>query len=117
MPAVNTTVVAEARDPVQAEIWLDALHAAGIEANAFERGVGAALGGATGVFAIYPVVVGESDLVRARNVIAELGDAGRIAPVRDRNATRAAQRRGLTLAISIVILIVVLGTLSRIILG
>lgn len=117
MPAVNTTVVAEARDPVQAEIWLDALHAAGIEANAFERGVGAALGGATGVFAIYPVVVAESDLVRARNVIAELGDAARISPVRDHNAARSAQRRGLTIAGALIILIVILGVLSRVVVG
>jgi hypothetical protein len=77
-------VVAEARDPVQAGIWIDALERAGIPATSFERGVGAALGGAsTPGSAVYPVVVGRDDVIAARNVIADLGGAAFLAPLSD----------------------------------
>lgn len=69
-----TIAVADAPDPVTAEIWLSELRSAGIRAGVFERGVGGALGGAStfGV-ASYPVIVPEDDAVRARDLIAGVG--------------------------------------------
>jgi hypothetical protein len=71
---VVTVPIADAPDPVTAEIWLAELRSTGIRAGTFERGVGGALGGAaTAGLASYPVIVAESDAVRARDVIAGLG--------------------------------------------
>jgi len=92
----GTVLVAEAGDPIQAQIWVDALRDAGIEAGTFERGVGAALGGAvtTGV-SRFPVVVARQDLVAARNLIAELDGAVHLAPIDDPELQHAARRRAL----------------------
>lgn len=69
-----TVPIADAPDPVTAEIWLAELRATGIPAGTFERGVGGALGGAATTWqASYPVIVGESDAFRARDIIAGLG--------------------------------------------
>lgn len=116
MPA--TIVVAEAQDPVQAEIWLHALRSEGIEASSFERGVGAALGGAmmTG-FAVYPIVVAQGDLSAARNVIARVAGASAIAPVRDTAETRAAQHRALIAVGVIAVAILVAGVFGRLLAG
>lgn len=71
-----TIPIADAPDPVTAEIWLAELRAAGIRAGTFERGVGGALGGAaTTGQASYPVLVSEDDAVRARDIIAGAGGA------------------------------------------
>ena len=113
-----TTVVAEARDPVQAQIWLDALRQGGIEAATFERGVGAALGGAvTSAFAVYPVIVAEADLGAARSIIAALSGASAIAPLRHRDEVRASQRRALLTVGAVVVGIIVMGLLSRLVAG
>ena len=114
----GTVVVAEAPDPIQADIWLDALRHAGIECATFERGVGAALGGAvTSGSAVYPVVVAEKDLGAARNIIANMSGASAIAPVRDSAHLRASQRRAFIAVGAVVVGIVVLGLLSRVIAG
>ncbi|MBE0607814.1 MAG: hypothetical protein IH609_00400 [Dehalococcoidia bacterium] len=69
-----TIPIADAPDPLTAEIWLAELRAAGIRAGTFERGVGGALGGAaTPGLASYPVLVSEDDAVRARDIVAGLG--------------------------------------------
>lgn len=69
-----TIPIADAPDPVTAEIWLAELRAAGIRAGTFERGVGGALGGAsTTGQASYPVLVSEDDAVRARDIVAGAG--------------------------------------------
>jgi hypothetical protein len=113
-----TLVVAEALDPLQADIWLRALREAGIEAASFERGVGAALGGAvTAGSARYPIVVAEADIGAARSVIADLSGASAIAPVRARADVRASQRRALLTVAAVVVGIVILGVLSRIVAG
>jgi hypothetical protein len=118
MAAGTTLVVAEARDPIQAQIWVDALRDHGIKASSFERGVGGALGGAvTAGMAIYPIIVAIEDLGAARNVIADLDGAVYLSPVRDRATAQAAQRRALTIAGFVVVGIVVLGLLSRVIAG
>lgn len=114
MSEMAAIIVAEAEDPVQAAIWVDALRDAGIEANSFERGVGAALGGAvTPGFARYPVVVGESDIAGARNVIAELAGGGVLAPLPDPAAKNAARQRVLALVGAVVAAVIIMGVLAR----
>lgn len=114
----TTVVVAEASDPVQAEIWVAALRDAGIEAATFERGVGAALGGAvtTGV-SRFPVIVASRDLVAARNVISELDGAAHLAPFRDAEDQRERRSRALFTVAAIVALIILLAGASRIAAG
>ena len=113
-----TMVVAEAPDPIQADIWISALRDAGIQAAAFERGVGSALGGAvTAGIARYPIIVAETDLGAARNVIAELGGASAISPFRDRKDLHESQRRALLTVGAIVVGILVLGVLARVVAG
>ncbi|MCC7365720.1 MAG: hypothetical protein IT303_15255 [Dehalococcoidia bacterium] len=94
----GTTVVAIARDAVEAAIWTDALRDAGIEAAAFERGPGAALGGAAPPWSSYPVVVPAGRLAAARNVIAELAGGAVLAPYRDIAEERARRARVLWVA-------------------
>jgi hypothetical protein len=118
MTAPTTTVVAEAQDPIQAQIWVDALRDHGIKASSFERGVGGALGGAvTSGFASYPIIVATNDLAAARNVIADLDGAVHLAPIRDSAASQAAQKRALTVAAAIAVGVLVLGVLARIVAG
>ncbi len=115
MEGGRTVVVAEAGDPVQAQIWLDALRDAGIQATSFERGVGAALGGAmTSGWARYPVLVAEGEMAAARNVVAELGGAGLLAPVGDPAAARRRQSRALLVVGGIVAVVVVLAAISKV---
>lgn len=77
-----TVAIADAPDPVTAEIWLAELRAAGIRAGVFERGVGGALGGAsTFGQASYPVIVPGDDAVRARDLIAGVGGGEYLRPV------------------------------------
>jgi len=110
----STTVVAEAQDPLEAEMWLHALRSEGIEASTFERGVGAALGGAmiTG-FAVYPIIVAQENLSAARSVIARLAGASVIAPVRETADVRAAQHRALIAVGVIAVAILVAGVFGR----
>jgi hypothetical protein len=118
MAASNAVVVAEAEDPVQAGKWLDALEQAGIAARSFERGVGAALGGAvTSGFAKYPVLVARDDLLAARNVISRLDGGGVLSPVRDEEAVRATQLRWLVVAVTAIAVVLVLGVASRVVAG
>lgn len=118
MSAPTTTPVAEARDLIEAQIWVDALRDHGIKASSFERGVGGALGGAvTSGMSVYPIIVATSDLTAARNVIADLDGAIHLTPVRDRATSQAAQKRALTLAGAIAIGVLVLGVLARIVAG
>ena len=111
MPAA--TVVAEAADAVEAGLWVDALEQAGINARVFEQSLGGAMGGAVTVFARYPVLVPRDSLGAARNVIADIAGAARIAPYQDPADSRARQSRALRLAGGIALLVVVLGVLSR----
>jgi hypothetical protein len=117
-PDRTTVVVAEASDPVQAEIWVDALRDAGIEAATFERGVGAALGGAvTSGVSRFPVIVASTDLLAARNVISELDGANHLAPFRDAEDQRERRSRALFTVAAIVALIILLAGASRIAAG
>ena len=107
-------VVAEAGDSLEAAIWIDALQAAGIEARTFERGVGAALGGAATVgFARYPLVVSREDLAQARSIIAEMGGAGSLSPIEEPGDRQQAQRRGLAMAGLIIGSVVFIALLAR----
>lgn len=91
-------VVAEAGDLVEATIWVDALRADGINAKFYERGVGAALGGAvTTGLARHPVVVSREDLGRARNVIADMGGSASLTPIDEPKDKERTQQRGLAL--------------------
>ncbi|MCZ2109055.1 MAG: DUF2007 domain-containing protein [Dehalococcoidia bacterium] len=114
----TTVVVAEAADPVQAEIWVDALRDAGIDAATFERGVGAALGGAvTSGVSRFPVVVATTDVVAARNIITELDGADYLAPFRDASDQRERRARAFLAVAAIVALIILLAGASRIAAG
>ena len=91
-------VVAEAGDLVEATIWVDALQAAGISAKSYERGEGAALGGAvTFGLARFPVVVSREDLSQARSVIADMGGGASLLPIEEPSERGQAQQRGLAL--------------------
>jgi hypothetical protein len=113
----RTLVVAEARDELEAGIWVDALRQAGVRAGTFERSVGGALGGAVTGAAVYPVMVDGDDFGRARNVIAELGAAERLAPFRERGLERERARRGLLLAAVVVGVIAAVGVVSGLVRG
>lgn len=77
-----TVPIADAPDPVTAEIWLAELRASGIRAGSFEQGVGGALGGASTLgLASYPVIVAQGDALRARDIIAGLGGQEFLRPV------------------------------------
>ncbi|HET7738614.1 MAG TPA: hypothetical protein VFK32_08580 [Tepidiformaceae bacterium] len=95
----GTVVVANANDAIEAAIWADALAAAGIAAATFERGPGAAFGGASGAgLSAYPILVSRGDLARARSVIADVAGGSAIAPVPDEAAATARRVRILTVA-------------------
>jgi hypothetical protein len=118
MGVSSTVVVAEARDAIEASIWVDALREAGVSASVYERGVGAALGGAaTPGFSAYPVIVGRGELGRARSVIAEMAGAAVLSTFRDAESARAGQRRALITAAVVVVSVLVLGTLARVVAG
>lgn len=109
-----TAVVARANDPIEANIWVDALRDAGIQAAAFETGAGAALGGATAHgFAAYPIVVARDDLAHARNVIADLAGGAALAPFPNDEAAAASRRRIIGVAASVIGLFVAVGVLVR----
>ncbi len=94
-----TVPIADAPDPVTAEIWLAELRASGIRAGSFEQGAGAALGGAsTPGLASYPVIVAQGDALRARDIIAGLGGGEFLRPVAGDGGTQGA-RQLVTLAL------------------
>ena len=105
--------VAEARDELEAGMWLDALHQAGIPATVFERGLGGAMGGAVSGWARFPVLVPRSSLGAARNVIADLAGASRLAAYEDPAGSRSGQLRALRLVCLIVVVVVVAAVASR----
>lgn len=82
MSGDSAVVVAATSDPVAANLWLNELRAAGVEAAVMEQGHGAALG-ARGLplLTSYAVLVPRRELARARSLIAELGGAAFLAPV------------------------------------
>lgn len=83
MASNSMVMVAEAEEPIERGIWLDALEQAGIEATTFERGSGAALGGTQPMFpSSHPILVPSEHLVLARNIIAGIAGADRLLPVR-----------------------------------
>ncbi|MGI8927661.1 MAG: hypothetical protein ACR2HN_13615 [Tepidiformaceae bacterium] len=117
MSARSPVVVAQAGDAVEAAIWVDALRDAGIEAGSFERGVGAALGGAaTPGWAVYPVLVAMDSLEAARSVIAELGGAAALSrwPDDPSGAPAARSRRAFRLAAIAVAAVFLFSLLARV---
>ena len=88
----GTAVVAFARNPIEAGIWVDALRQAGILAETFESGPGAALGGASVFTARFPVIVSADDIGRARSIITDLAGAEVLEPVRDSGSRRSPWR-------------------------
>lgn len=98
----SPTLVAEAPDELSARIWVDALRDAGIAATTFERGTGAALGGAASFGARWPIVVDPSQVAAARSVIAEIAGAAPLAPLRDGAAAHLARQRALLVVLGIV---------------
>jgi len=110
--APRAAVVAEAVDPVQAQIWVDALRQAGIEATTFEQGAGAALGGAAlHYLATYPVVIRSDSLAAARSVIAEMSGAGVLSAYRAPAELRALR----PVAVAGAMLLVLLGLAALIV--
>ncbi|MGE5595859.1 MAG: hypothetical protein ACM3S1_07475 [Hyphomicrobiales bacterium] len=106
-------VVAEALDPVQAGIWVDALRAAGIEAGTYERSVSAAFGGAAIGGASYPVLVDSGNLGAARTVIAELSGGAVLAPYRDSAAQRERRTQALRVVLGVVVVALVMALILR----
>lgn len=111
----HPVVVAVSGDAIQATIWRDALADAGITAAVVERGMSAALGGATSVSATYHVLVDREAVGDARNVIAELGGAMSLAPLPD-DATAAQRRRAalIAAAVAAVAVLVAIGLLQQV---
>ena len=109
----SSAVVATAGDAIEAEIWVAALRDAGIEAATFERGPGAALGGATVPWASYTVIVPASRLAAARNVLAELAGASVLAPYRAPSDVRDQRQIILKFALGIVIAAILLALVLR----
>lgn len=112
----GAVVVATARDPIEAEIWVAALRDAGLEAATFERGPGAALGGASVPWAMHSVVVPGEQLGAARNVLADLAGAAVLAPYRDPEEARDQREGILKFALAVVVGAVLLALALRIIL-
>ena len=113
-----TAVVAEAPDPMAAQIWVDALRDAGIRAASFEQSVGGALGGAVATaFARYPIVVAEDQIVAARNVLAHVAGASALSPVPDRAAERGRQQRIVLVAALVVGAVLLFGVVNRVFAG
>lgn len=110
-------LVAKASDQVEAQIWLAALRDAGIEAATFEVGVGAALGGAVTGIARFPILVARRDLAGARNVIADLDGAARLAPVPDPIRTQRHQRQALGMVLGSGAVILVVAIVARLLSG
>lgn len=111
-------IVAEAEDPVQAAIWVDALRAAGIKCTSYERGVGAALGGAvTPGLAVYPVLVAREFLGAARSVVAELGGAAALAPWPDSARERSRALRAVRTSVAVALAILLAGLAAKVLLG
>ncbi|MEX2081756.1 MAG: hypothetical protein WEC33_09080 [Dehalococcoidia bacterium] len=98
---------------MQAQIWIDALRDAGLEAGTFERGPGPALGGAvTPGFAAYVVIVRRTEVARARSVIAEISGGEVLAPLPDEqeeSRRRAAALLTVGLVVGVILLLLVLG--------
>ncbi|MGH2633489.1 MAG: hypothetical protein ACRDG3_08770 [Tepidiformaceae bacterium] len=116
--AEETVVVAESGDRVEAEIWLDALRSEGIPAAIFERGPGAAMGGATAsAFARYPVLVSRSNFGAARNVIADMAGGSALAPVQDTLASSRASRNAVLVMAAVAVGIIIVGVLLRVVAG
>jgi len=106
-------VVAEASDPIEAAIWVDALRDDGLGAESFERGVGAAFGGAAAhAFSRFPVLVRSEDYAAARNVIADLAGAARLAPYRSAREERERANAALKFAGAIAALIAALSIVA-----
>ena len=111
-------VVAEAHDIVAAQIWVDELKDAGIEARVFEQGPGAALGGAvTTGWAVYPVIVEEDAFGEARSVIGRLAGMDVLRPLPDTEAEDARRLWALaavaTIAIGAMVLALVVQLVTR----
>ncbi|HXU24600.1 MAG TPA: hypothetical protein VN697_11275 [Tepidiformaceae bacterium] len=116
--AEETVIVAESADRVEAEIWLDALRSAGIPAAIFERGPGAAMGGAMApAFARYPVLVSRSNFAPARNVIADMAGGSALSPVRDSLASSRASLNAVLVMGVVAVGIIVVGVLFRVVAG
>ena len=110
---MSAVVVAEARNPLEAVLWVDALKAAGIRATSFERSVGPAMGGATALFASFPVLVPSDSIGAARSVIADIAGATRLSAYRDAGDARSRQTQAFGLVGAIVAFIVVAAIIAR----
>lgn len=109
-------VVAVAENGLEANLWLDALHRAGIRASTFERGHGGALGATGWQDSVFPVLVAPGDLGHARSVIADLGGARALAPVRQGDEGRGGPGGIVVTIVVAIVLALVLGlTIGRLV--
>ena len=106
-------VVAEARNSLEAVLWVDALKAEGIPATSFERSVAPAMGGVD-AFARFPVMVPAEKLGAARSVIADLAGATRLSIYRDPADVRARQTGAFWLVGAIVVVVLVISVVAAI---
>ena len=94
MSSNATVVVAEAAEPIELGIWMNALKSAGIDARTYERSASAAFGGVQGqLLSSHPVVVPFGQLADAQDIIAGLAGEERLVSMVELQAqTTRAQR-------------------------
>ncbi len=91
--AGRTVEIARAPDALTAELWLDVLAEAGIEANTYSAGISGALGGADVPWGTpHPILVAEDDAEEARAVLDEVEGEAAPAPFAARQDREALQR-------------------------
>lgn len=91
--AGRTVEIARAPDALTAELWLDVLAEAGIEANTYAMGISGALGGAETPWGTpHPIVVAEDDAEEARAVLNEVEGEAAPGPFTARQDREALQR-------------------------
>jgi hypothetical protein len=91
---VSAVPVAESQSEIEAELWASALRDAGLRAAVVEVGPGGAFGGAVPLpgWVFYRVLVNDSDVAAARNIIADLDGARALTPIREFDGDPLARR-------------------------
>lgn len=93
MTTGKTVEIARAPDAMTAELWIDVLAEAGIEARTYALGISGALGGAETPWGTpHPVLVAEEDADEAFNVLNEVEGEAAPEPLAARQDREALQR-------------------------
>jgi hypothetical protein len=110
--AGRTVEIARAPDAMTAELWIDVLAEAGIEANSYPMGIAGALGGAQTPWGTpHPLVVAEEDADEARAILAEAEAPAAPEPFgarQDREALQGMIIGGVALAVAMAVIVALL---------